>query len=212
MSLTPIADMVEQMLSGGNPPDMIVLAIRTAEQNAINSRLEDPTAARRRAWDRENKRAKRAVCPPDNDKTLSLSSLPSSSLNKKERKEERKKERKSGNVCPPDFHPTSEHYVIGQTLNASRRQVDSMADDMRSWSAANANRAVARKADWNLTFTGWMKRTMKPTGGGNGHKRRSISEVAAERVARAEEQERTLDLGPADYCDTGVETGERSGR
>lgn len=51
--MTPIADMIERMFSGGIPPEFIVLAVRTLEL----ARGEDPVAERRRAYDRERKRA-----------------------------------------------------------------------------------------------------------------------------------------------------------
>lgn len=55
--MTPIADMVEQMISGGIPPEFIVLAVRTAEQHAGQSHTStDFVAERRRAYDRERKR------------------------------------------------------------------------------------------------------------------------------------------------------------
>ena len=53
---TPIADMVEQMLSTGLSADMIVLAVRTAELHAANCLPSiDEAAERRRAYDRERK-------------------------------------------------------------------------------------------------------------------------------------------------------------
>jgi len=204
MTDTPIADMMAEMLSGGIPPDKILLAIRAVEQIASNSRLTDQTATRRRVWDRERKRQLRLQRPPDSKSGDSLSSTPMDS----EVKKEKKKERKSGNICPPDFHPTEEHYLLGQTLNYTRSRVDSMRDDMKSWSVANANRAIARKADWGLTFTGWLKRSAKQNGGLNGKRSNSLSSVADELIARSEERERTIDLGPADYLDAGFEVGE----
>jgi len=69
---TPIADMVEQMLSTGIPPEMIVLAVRTAE---LAQPVADQTAERRRQWDRERKRRKLSTGIP-----LAVS-LPSTTTN-----------------------------------------------------------------------------------------------------------------------------------
>src|ERR1700693_661727 len=57
---TPIAAMVAKMLSGGVPPEMIVLAIRTAE---LARGATDPVAERRRAFDRERKRRASKTAP-----------------------------------------------------------------------------------------------------------------------------------------------------
>lgn len=104
--------MVEQMLSGGIPPDTIVLAVRAAElaiQNTTRaSDAADSAAAKRRAWDRERKRAKRDVStgiPPDKAESVSLIDLSSSGETVGLRKEESKKERVSTGI-PPEFHPT----------------------------------------------------------------------------------------------------------
>jgi hypothetical protein len=89
---TPIADMVEKMLSTGIPPEMIVLAVRTAEEAAQAAQpVGDQTAEKRRAWDRDRKRKLNAKqIPPEfhNGGDIS-SSLPSlnSSLEKEERSE-----------------------------------------------------------------------------------------------------------------------------
>jgi len=104
--------MVEQLLSGGIPPDAIVLAVRTAElaiQNTTRaSDVADSAAAKRRAWDRERKRAKRDVftgIPPDRSESVSLIDLSSSGETVSVRKEESKKECESTGI-PPEFHPT----------------------------------------------------------------------------------------------------------
>jgi hypothetical protein len=88
-SETPIGDMVERMLSGGVQPDIIVLAVRTAELARGGA---DPVADRRRAFDREeqrvaarreqnlvnqrNSRARRQHVSADNADTASPSSPP----------------------------------------------------------------------------------------------------------------------------------------
>lgn len=207
MTDTPIADMVEAMLSGGIPPEQVLLAIRAVELTTSHSKYNDPVAARRRAWDREYRRSKKSGIPPEDPKTHSLSSSPSTDLEKKG-----KKERKSGNVCPPEFHPKANHYVLGQELSQSRIQVDAMCDDMKAWSQANANRAIARKADWDLTLTGWMKRNAKPKTNGGHHGKRSLSDAADELIARAEGFERTIDLVAEDIPRDRGGGGEETGR
>lgn len=85
---TPIADMVEKMLSTGIPPEMIVLAVRTIERATTSG---DPVADRRRAFDRERKqRAAKSGIPVESKNGGSLSSLlPSSASVEIQKKEER---------------------------------------------------------------------------------------------------------------------------
>jgi hypothetical protein len=80
--MTPIADMVAEMLARGLPPDVIVLAVRTAELASGKSGgiPVDTTAEKRRAYDRQRKAAKRnstghsTGIPPDTESALCLSS------------------------------------------------------------------------------------------------------------------------------------------
>lgn len=71
--MTPIADMVTRMIAAGVAPDMIALAVSTAELcAAVTSTQAPPThidqaAERRRAWDRERKRLTRGMLLPVNE-------------------------------------------------------------------------------------------------------------------------------------------------
>lgn len=180
---TPIADMVAQMLAAGVPHDAIVLAVATAERISTSTRHQvdvsggnrvDAAAEKRREWDRNYRREKRTSGgnrvesggnPPDNG--VSAIYL--------EEREDLKKERNSApSVCPPDkppskpqargaklpseWKPSEAHYAEGYALGFGRPAVDAFAHDMRLWADANSNRAVARKSNWDLTFSGWMRR------------------------------------------------------
>jgi hypothetical protein len=68
-----------------------------------------------------------------------------------------------GTTLPPDWAPSEFDEAYGQQLGFSREQISSMAEDMRLWAGANANRQVARKADWSLTFKHWMRRAQQKT-------------------------------------------------
>lgn len=63
-----------------------------------------------------------------------------------------------GTSIPDDWAPTNGDREYGRALNLSDAQIDSMAEDLRLWAGANANRAVARKASWSLAFKSWMRR------------------------------------------------------
>jgi hypothetical protein len=161
--------MYREMTARGVDPEMIALAIETAESVArpVESPV-DTAAEKRRAYDRERKRLERESggnstgSPPDKDSALSFLE------NKKNSKEVKKKERARGEKLPPDARPTAGHYKFGIENSFDRQWVDRMFEDMRLWARANEHRAVARKSDWNLTFMGWLRRSANqakpPTG------------------------------------------------
>lgn len=66
--------------------------------------------------------------------------------------------RKSGTCLPEDWSPPEELFAYGAEQGLSREQTGSILEDMRIWAVANRNRAVARKADWNLTAKGFIRR------------------------------------------------------
>ena len=43
-------------------------------------------------------------------------------------------------------------------MGLTKVDVLGFAEDMRLWALSNANRAVARKANWSTTFMGWLRR------------------------------------------------------
>jgi len=65
---------------------------------------------------------------------------------------------KKGNQLPADWRPAERHYAEAAALNLPRATVDREAQNMRLWAVANANRAVARKANWDATFSNWLRR------------------------------------------------------
>lgn len=77
----------------------------------------------------------------------------------------------AGTSIPDDWKPTNadREYGLAAPLRLTNEQIDSMAEDMRLWAGANANRAVARKANWSLAFKGWMRREASKLKGTNGY-------------------------------------------
>jgi hypothetical protein len=152
--------MVSQMLAAGVPHETIVLAIRTAEITScrVDSRVNNPPdnqLEKRRAWDREYRRRTRH--PPDNPPDPPDSEVATISvLEEKDSKKEKKNSR--GSRIPPDWNPNEVHYKLGSELGFDRLTVDSFGEDMRLWAEANANRPIARKLDWDKTFSGWLRR------------------------------------------------------
>ena len=157
-----IGDLVKRLIEAGCAPDVSAMAIaeafaRGAAACTSTGSPVDTAAEKRRAYDRERKAAQREMertstgSPPEVHRTSAdqLSLTDSKKV---------KKERAIGKICPPDFQPSDHHYLAGAKLNINRAKIDELCGDMRSWSAANSNRAVARKSDWGLTLHQWIKR------------------------------------------------------
>jgi hypothetical protein len=171
--MTPIADMIEKMVAEGVPMHVILLAVKTAEMTAACGKSGgipvDKTAEKRRAYDRERKAEMRnsGGIPPD----IPPDSQSASSLKKVKEEDDRKRSggnserRRVGRQLPDEWRPSEGHYAEGAAMHHGRDQVDAKADEMRLWARANGHRAVARKADWDATFLGWMRRDWgKPNG------------------------------------------------
>jgi hypothetical protein len=54
--------------------------------------------------------------------------------------------------------PSLEDRHYGRELGLTEADILGMAEDMRCWAYANANRQVARKSSWSMAFRGWMRR------------------------------------------------------
>ena len=66
--MTPIADMIADMLKDGIPIEMIIRTVRAYERAQMSTRQGvDAAAEKRRAWDREYRRKRRGASadPPD---------------------------------------------------------------------------------------------------------------------------------------------------
>jgi hypothetical protein len=164
--------MVERMLASGVAHDIIVLAVRTAEAASADNLRTNPqtiidhAAERRRASDRERQRIRRQSADNPQISADADSALPY--LLKKEDIEVKKEEKKGrakpdrGHRLPPDWRPKDFHYREAfEQFGFDRKRVDGEAVDIRIWADTNAHRAVARKLDWDLTFSGWMRREAK---------------------------------------------------
>lgn len=187
---TPIATMVLQMISAGIPPEVIALAVQTAElaarESATSSVPIDIAAQKRREWDRNRKRAAKNNSTGNSamDKKPPLIGLDKivneiPKVSKKELVSEKQnstggppeihRKRIKGVVCGEDFVPDDTDYKHALTLGMPREFADRCAIEMREWSGANSHREVARKTDWHLALKGWMRRESGKQKGTNGH-------------------------------------------
>ncbi len=135
----------------------------------------------------------------------SSSLLPSLLTDSQEKKDSRRKKdspSRRGEVCPLDFKPTQEHFTAGIRAGLSYDQILELAQDMIRWSHANANRDVARKANWNMTFFNWMKDNRSTKNGSRGPRafqndELSLSKAADRLIEQAERGEFTIRPRPS---------------
>lgn len=180
--MSVIAAAVKHMLAAGMPHDEILLAIaameaslipqqpgRTARQErnrryyeARKERLK-ASESRLKASDSDDSdggasepgsRAQKTPTPP---KTTSKQSPPSAP---KGASDPHGVSRHRGGILPEDWQVKAKHYAKAAERGFDRTWVDGQADALREWAWGNRNRAIARKADWDLTFDGWLRREM----------------------------------------------------
>ena len=146
--MTPIADMVAELLARGVDHEVIVIAVRAAEQarSPVDSPV-DKMAENRRAYDRERRRKQRESGgnPPESgghaESALTLKSL------KKEKVSKRTQ-------IPPDWKPSEAAFLKAAEMNIPPAAVEAKAEDMRIWAGSTG----AVKKDWDLTFLGFLRR------------------------------------------------------
>jgi len=77
--------------------------------------------------------------------------------------------RTRGAALPANWAPSKDDILYGVNLGFQEWQIAGMAEDMRLWAEANANRPIAKKARWGAAFKGWMRREAGRRGmNGNG--------------------------------------------
>lgn len=107
--------------------------------------------------------------------------------------------RKSGTCLPEDWTPPEELFAYGAEQGLTRSQTASILEDMRIWAVSNRNRAVARKADWNLTAKGFIRRDAKRLSARAGPNGRGgfatlLAESLAESHVERTEKKRTSEI------------------
>lgn len=165
-----IAAVIKELMAAGVTGDALVAAIERIEAEGKPRRS---AGAERQARWRERHKASRNVTERNasdasqvtlqaSHNVTSNATLSSSSLNLDEGKKE--KEKRRGKTLQPEWHPTDSHYRDGELWGLSAADVDGLAEAMRDWAAGNSNRSVAKKADWDATFRGWIRRTAEERG------------------------------------------------
>jgi hypothetical protein len=181
-----IAKMVREMIAKGVDPDVIELAVATAEQVAFRGNSTgipvDETAEKRRAYDRERKRRSTGI-PPDS--TGIPRNSENASLSKEEKIEESNSEREApkrnsrGQRLPDDWAPTAIDHAISHEMLGPDRARSELEKFRDHWKQQPGSKGV--KLDWDAAWRNWIRRAAEYRGGTNGQRnfnetRRSASD------------------------------------
>jgi hypothetical protein len=179
LTSTPIAKMVREMIARGIDPDVIELAVGTAEQVAradIPQNSADTSADRRREKDRERKRKIRGN-PQNSADIPQTQEAPLTYLeNSKEEKKEIKKERipqNRGTRLPTDWQPLPDEWTDTVALIGADRARAELLKFRDYWIALPGAKGV--KLDWPATWRNWIRRVSENTGGPNGQRNQHAS-------------------------------------
>ena len=158
--MSVVGEIVSRLIAAGTPPDVAAVAVAEAFAAGVASGNSggipvDKVAEKRREYDRNRKRNKTdsGGIPVDSG------GIPESASSLIDFK----KEKKQGKKLPPEWKPSADHERQASELGHDQRWMSNQAEDMRLWARANEHRAVARKLDWDLTFTTWMRRNARPS-------------------------------------------------
>lgn len=184
---TPITDLFESLLESADVPREVMLkACRAAERAALEAaRCSGGETAllhkrreidRRRAKENREKTKKTSTDSPKPENALFLTSGNIDSVGKDSEKKERalviesadSKKRKATKL-PDDWQPNSKHYDLAAELRFTELDVLKFAREMRDWTVQEAHRPITKKANWDMAFSGWMRRAAqkhKPNGRG----------------------------------------------
>lgn len=161
--MSDVASIVTRLIAAGAAPDVAAAAVAEAFAAGATSVVStgipvDKVAEKRRAYDRERKRAARQS-PPDSGgspvesggipKTVHTLTSPHTQTIEKEKKVRARKI-----SCPPDWQPNANHFAKADELRIPRSAVLAKAEDMRLWAKSTG----ALKVDWDATFHGFLRR------------------------------------------------------
>lgn len=168
---TPVTDLIRELVAAGCPVDAIVLSTGRLERELAAATKASMAGLevlnKRREWDRERKKRKRAASTGRNISALILETTDSNLSSKKDSRVKSVRQTSTGRgrpvngiKLPEDWAPSEGHYIEAERAGMSRGDVDDVANRMRHWAAAEGHRALARKADragWDACFTGtWL--------------------------------------------------------
>jgi hypothetical protein len=144
-----IGELVSRLIAAGTPPELAaqVVCEAYAEGGNVRRHSADETAERRRAKDRDRKQKEREIRRQSTESADSADGA--LILTKSNNKRVRAKHPLSA-----DWKPTEKHFEAAEKLHIPRSAVETKAEDLRIWAGSSG----ALKADWDLTFHGFLRR------------------------------------------------------
>lgn len=208
--MTLRADQLRDLLALGIQGETLLEVVTIFERDASRDGRDGKALAAERARNyRARQRNKSGMAGPDVTRETSRSGrdaerdasrddaliLSSSFLGLGKEETEKKKDRavvvegqrpkkRSMTPLPDDWKPSPMHVVAANRLKLRPEIVESKAEDMRIWAQSND----IRKANWDATFHGFLRRAANETGGVNA--KRSVQDAAADLVGRMREFDR----------------------
>ncbi len=183
-----LRDLMALGIQGETLLEVVTIFERDASRDGRDGKAMAAERARKyRARQRENlgmaENVARETSPPasretsrlERDGALILSSSASLDLGKEETEKkvrtvvvegQKPSKRRSLAPLPDDWKPTAMHVAAANRLNLHPGIIESKAEDMRLWAQSND----IRKANWDATFHGFLRRAASPNGGGNGQR------------------------------------------
>lgn len=155
MSLT--AAVVRELVAAGLSGEALVTACERIQTD--DYRVQDPVAERRRAYDRNRKRAKTnnnsIGIPPESTGTPSLDKEtppdPQKKLNPSPKENPLRGQKKRAERFPDGFEPD---WDFALRLGFSRKQAETELAKLRDWSLSSEHGA---KLDWDAAWRNWMR-------------------------------------------------------
>lgn len=174
--MTPIADMVRQMLEKGVAHEAIVMAVEGAELAMLvtveRDSPRDDRDEHRREVDRLRKQRWRDRHVTSRDNRDVSRDKENASLSKEEKKEvskqESKRETTRGARLPDDWKPTDQDWAIACELVGEPKAKTELEKFIDHWKQQPGPKGV--KLDWNAGWRNWIRRASEYAGGKNGMK------------------------------------------
>jgi hypothetical protein len=164
---TATAELVAFLVAHDMAPEVAAtLVARALMENSSPAKAPSPGALRTRRW-RERSKSSPTVTKHHTASHVTLAPP--------------QQRRHLGHPLPASWRPSADDREYGRRrLRLSDAQIDDIAEDMRLWAGANSNQAKARKADWSMTFKGFMRRFVKNNRGASNR----VNDLAA--IARGD--------------------------
>jgi uncharacterized protein YdaU (DUF1376 family) len=161
-ALAPVLRPLLLLKDGKLSQKRLLLELERSKNLVEKARLNGSRGGAAKALKQKDRGLAAATSPPavpPTDRQNQASERPSLlESNTQTQRPDKKKDNSRGTALPGDWQPAASLFAYGRNEGLTDAEVRSAAENMRLWAKANSNRAVGRKADWDATFQGWLRR------------------------------------------------------